>query len=89
MNGVLRNISRNLSSITYPDGQKDQIQYLSVHYSMPEWIVKQWINDYGMERTVSVLQAFLQEAPVSSSQHVIALRPGMIIPGGIFGLRWT
>ena len=53
VNGVLRNISRNLSSITYPDGQKDQIQYLSVHYSMPEWIVKQWINDYGMERTVA------------------------------------
>ena len=26
VNGVLRNISRNLSSITYPDGQKDQIQ---------------------------------------------------------------
>ena len=65
VNGVLRNISRNLSTITYPDGQKDQIQYLSVRYSMPEWIVRQWINDYGMERTVSVLQAFLQETPVT------------------------
>ena len=41
VNGVLRNISRNLSTITYPDRQKDQIQYLSVRYSMPEWIVRQ------------------------------------------------
>ena len=75
VNGVLRNISRNLSSITYPDGQKDQIQYLSVHYSMPEWIVKQWINDYGMERTVSVLQAFLQEAPVTIRTNLLKITP--------------
>ena len=75
VNGVLRNISRNLSSITYPDGQKDQIQYLSVRYSMPEWIVKQWINDYGMERTVSVLQAFLQEAPVTIRTNLLKITP--------------
>lgn len=75
VNGVLRNISRNLSSITYPDGQKDQIQYLSVRYSMPEWIVRQWINDYGMERTVSVLQAFLQEAPVTIRTNLLKITP--------------
>ena len=71
VNGVLRNISRNLSTITYPDGQKDQIQYLSVRYSMPEWIVRQWINDYGMEQTVSVLQAFAGDTgydPYQSSE---------------------
>ena len=50
VNGVLRNISRNLSTITYPDGQKDQIQYLSVRYSMPEWIVRQWITIMAWSR---------------------------------------
>ena len=75
VNGVLRNISRNLSTITYPDGQKDQIQYLSVRYSMPEWIVRQWINDYGMEQTVSVLQAFLQETPVTIRTNLLKITP--------------
>ena len=75
VNGVLRNISRNLSTITYPDGQKDQIQYLSVRYSMPEWIVRQWINDYGMEQTVSVLKAFLQETPVTIRTNLLKITP--------------
>ena len=75
VNGVLRNISRNLSTITYPDEQKDQIQYLSVRYSMPEWIVRQWINDYGMEQTVSVLQAFLQETPVTIRTNLLKITP--------------
>ena len=75
VNGVLRNISRNLSTITYPDRQKDQIQYLSVRYSMPEWIVRQWINDYGMEQTVSVLQAFLQETPVTIRTNLLKITP--------------
>ena len=37
VNGVLRNIERNLDNITYPD--------LSVKYSMPEWILNQWLSE--------------------------------------------
>ena len=82
VNGVLRNISRNLSTITYPDRQKDQIQYLSVRYSMPEWIVRQWINDYGMEQTVSVLQAFLQETPVTIRTNLLTGSAGKAVERG-------
>ena len=35
VNGVLRNISRNLDSVEYPDREKDQRLYLSVRYSIP------------------------------------------------------
>ena len=77
VNGVLRNISRNLSTITYPDGQKDQIQYLSVRYSMPEWIVRQWINDYGMEQTEKMVCADMPELNyafmISGFDHLNAL----------------
>lgn len=65
VNGVLRNISRNLDNIAYPDPEKDRVGYLSVCYSMPEWIVEQWLADYGMEQTKKVLDAFLQEAPLT------------------------
>lgn len=50
-------------------------QYLSVRYSMPEWIVRQWINDYGMEQTVSVSQAFLQETPVTIRTNLLKITP--------------
>ena len=75
VNGVLRNIARNSGSIRYPDEEKEPVLALSVRYSMPEWIVRQWINDYGMEQTVSVLQAFLQETPVTIRTNLLKITP--------------
>ncbi len=48
VNGVLRNISRNLDKINYPD-EKDKVPYISVKYSLPEWLVKQWLKVYDEE----------------------------------------
>ena len=72
VNGVLRNVARGLDQVEYP---AEGIERLSVVYSMPEWIVRQWINDYGMEQTVSVLQAFLQETPVTIRTNLLKITP--------------
>ncbi len=50
VNGVLRNIARNINDIKYPDVKKEFNKYLSVRYSMPEWIVRKFIKDYGNEK---------------------------------------
>ena len=42
VNGVLRNIARNLDQVIYPDQEKEPVRYLSVWYSMPEWLVKEF-----------------------------------------------
>lgn len=65
VNGVLRSIARNKNSIVYP-GREDELEkYLSVVYSMPEWIVKLWLNDYGMQTTEEMLKSLLEEHPVT------------------------
>ena len=40
VNGVLRNISRNMENIKMPKREDGEIPYLSVSYSMPEWTRK-------------------------------------------------
>ncbi len=65
VNGVLRNIDREKDRIPYPDREKDEVKYLSVRYSMPQWLVCKWINDYGQEKTCRILKGLLQERPVS------------------------
>ena len=60
VNGVLRNIVREKENISYPD-KKEIVQYLSVRYSMPVWIVKDFLKEYGEEETEQILAAFLQE----------------------------
>ncbi len=61
VNGVLRNISRNMDSVIYPDPETEPMRALAVRYSMPEWIVKRFAKAYGRERCVHILAAFLGE----------------------------
>ncbi len=58
VNGVLRNIARNLDSLTYPDD-------LSIQYSMPEWILKQWLAEYDRKTVEEMLQAFFKDSPTT------------------------
>ena len=63
VNGVLRSIARGLDSVSYPPG--DTAEYLSVAYSMPMWILEQWLPVYGRESVERMLQNFLEEKPTS------------------------
>lgn len=65
VNGVLRNISRQKRAISYPDRQTEPIAYLSVMYSMPEWLVEHFLNSYDIDTVEKILQAFLKSAPVT------------------------
>lgn len=64
VNGVLRNIVRNMDNITYPD-EKDYMNYLSVKYSMPAWILEQWLSCYEKQTVESMLCDFLREKPTT------------------------
>lgn len=57
VNGVLRNIARNKNSLTYPDEKKNLTGFLSVKYSHPEWMVKEWLERFGREFTESLLES--------------------------------
>lgn len=64
VNGVLRNISRNLGAVPFPD-KSDLCNYISVKYSLPEWIVKQWLAVYDADTVIGMGEEFLKEKPVS------------------------
>lgn len=65
VNGVLRSISRNLGQIVYPD-REDVRKWLSITYSMPEWILDRWLEEYDKETVEAMLRDFLREKPVSA-----------------------
>lgn len=57
VNGVLRSIVRGLGEVEYPG--------LSVKYSTPEWIVRQWTQEYGEELAFGMLEDQYAERPVT------------------------
>lgn len=59
VNGVMRNVARKKEEIIYPDKNRDPEEYLSVYYSVPQWLVKRWVQTYGTETTECMLKDFL------------------------------
>lgn len=62
VNGVLRNVARNLDQIEYPT---EPLKRLSIQYSMPEWILNLWLKAYGSDIVEQMLQAFQRETPLT------------------------
>ncbi len=65
VNGVLRNIARNKETIVYPDAKKEPVKALSVRYSVPEWLVQMWMDEYGYDTCETMLKALLEIHPVT------------------------
>lgn len=65
VNGVLRNLARQKGSLPLPDREKEPLRYLSVKYSMPDWIVDTWVDEYGIEIAETLLEGLIQVHPVS------------------------
>ena len=57
VNGVLRQICRQKEHIDFPDRENDQSHYMSVFYSYPEWLVKKWVRELGLDSTEHLLEA--------------------------------
>lgn len=64
VNGVLRNISRNLAAVTYPS-EEQPVYRLSVRYSIPEWILNQWLTVYDKVTVCAMAEEFLKEKPLT------------------------
>lgn len=65
VNGILRNLSRNKDNLPLPDEAKEPLSYLSVKYSIPEWLVRRFLEEYGQEITKTMLEELMRIHPVS------------------------
>ena len=64
VNGVLRNVSRQKQAVSYLDKEGEPVHYLSVMYSMPQWLVEHFLLSYHKETVEKMLCAFLDQMPV-------------------------
>ena len=65
VNGVLRTIAREIGDLELPSREENEVRYLSVKYSMPEYLVEKWKAAYGVKTTEKILEDFLTERPIT------------------------
>ena len=57
VNGVLREYLRSHDWIEFPDIKKDPVAAIASEWSHPEWLVRRWIDQFGLEKTLSICKA--------------------------------
>lgn len=75
VNGNLRNISREKEFILYPNEEKEPVRYLSIYYSIPEWMIQEWLSEYDSIQVKKMLEAFLEEKPISIRCNLLKVKP--------------
>ncbi len=64
VNGVLRNVARSKEKWTteefLPDKAKKPAKYISVRYSLPEWLCSYFIREYGFECAEKIAEGSLR-----------------------------
>lgn len=74
VNGVLRNIIRNRDTIRYPSIDENPILHISILYSHPEWLVKRWVERFGIDETISLCKANNEIPPLTIRVNTLRIK---------------
>ena len=57
VNANLRAINRARNSLEFPEKKRDPALHISVMYSHPIWMVRNWLRDLGLEETIELCKS--------------------------------
>ncbi len=79
VNGVLRNIDRNINKIPYPNMEKEPVRYLSVMYSYPEDIIKYWLESHTFDEVLALCKENLKTPKVTAAVNTLKISDDELI----------
>lgn len=56
VNGLLRTIIRTLENLVWPTREIDEVNYLGIIQSHPNWMVNRWIKRFGFDEAVKLCE---------------------------------
>lgn len=63
VNAVLKRVVDN--GLRLPEGGDDDPAFIALKYSCPEWLVRLWSDNYGVENAIGLAEKALEPAPVT------------------------
>ncbi|HZK18847.1 MAG TPA: 16S rRNA (cytosine(967)-C(5))-methyltransferase RsmB [Clostridia bacterium] len=79
VNGVLRNIVRNIDKIEYPSLEKSPVDHISIKHSHPPWIVKRCIDELGIEDTIKFCKVNNTPPPNTVRTNTLRMTPPALV----------
>ena len=74
-NAVLRGLLRRRADLPLPSRETDPVRYLAVAESHPDWLVRRWVNRYGVDEAEAMCRANNEPAPLSVRVNTLKTSP--------------
>ncbi len=71
VNAVLRRAPQRMEDVPLPPWETHPADRLSVRYSLPPWITKAWLTQFGSDEAARLCAACNEEAPVSVRANLL------------------
>ncbi|MFH1580470.1 MAG: 16S rRNA (cytosine(967)-C(5))-methyltransferase RsmB [Pseudomonadota bacterium] len=65
VNALLRKAAGEYKKIPFPDPDKNPVCSLAVRKSFPEWLIKRWLNQFGLKETEALCDAINTIPPIT------------------------
>ena len=79
VNAVLRNALRRLPDLEQAPTGKNQTEALAFAQSMPEWMVRRWMDQFGIQETERLCDAINQIPPLTLRTNTLKIdRPALV-----------
>jgi len=65
VNGLLRNAARKYQNVPFPDIDKDSVKALATEKSFPKWLIKRWLDRFGLKEAVLLCDAINTIPPIT------------------------
>lgn len=79
VNAVLRKAAQSKETIPYPDIHADPVGHISARYSHPKWLVRRWIERYGVDETIRLCSANNLHAPLYIRTNILKTNRDQLI----------
>lgn len=77
VNAVLRRVSDN--GMRLPEKSENDIDYLAIKYSCPEWLIELWVEAYGFENAVALAEKALEAPPTVVRANTVKISADELI----------
>lgn len=76
VNAVLKRVPQRIEDVVLPECSVSPVRHLGIRYSLPDWLVQQWINQFGLETAFSICAASCEQAPATIRVNTLKIGVG-------------
>jgi 16S rRNA (cytosine967-C5)-methyltransferase len=78
VNALLRKAAREYQNVSFPDLKQNAVAAMAAQKSFPEWVVRKWVNRYGLDNTALLCDSLNTIPPITLRTNTLKASRGQL-----------